>query len=103
MGQRIAEEKEMLSKLEEEENKELKKVEKKIREIEDSISALDWELERAEIEKMKLKTKKVIKRISQIVNEDLENDVSTNLKKETVKVFMINKAMWNKYLKLESG
>ena len=80
----------------------LKKVKRRISEVEDSIAALDWELERVEIEKMKVKTKKVIKRISQIVEDDMENgdEVTTNIKRETVKVFMINKSMWNKYLLL---
>ena len=37
--------------------------EKRIKELESSISALDWELERIEIEKMKKKTNVVKKRM----------------------------------------
>merc|ERR1712013_348666 len=113
MGERLAQEKveeeirqeEQKRIMEEEENEEVKKVNKRIREVEDSIAALDWELERIEIDKMKKKTKKVIKRISQIVEEDPEtgDEVTHSIKRETVRVFMINRSMWNKYLKLESG
>ena len=81
----------------------MKKVKRRIREVEDSIASLDWE--REEVEMMKIKTEKVIKRISQIGEDDMENgdEVTTSIKRETVKVFMINKSMWNKYLKVESG
>merc|ERR1712076_167717 len=50
---------------EEKEIEEVRKIEKRIRELEDSISASDWQLERAEIEKMNMKTRRVKKRMLQ--------------------------------------
>ena len=41
----------------------MRQIENRIKELESSISALDWELERIEIEKMKKKTKVVKKRM----------------------------------------
>ena len=85
---------------EEEENSEVRRINKRIREIEESIAMLDWQLERQKIEKMKVKTQKVIKRISEVV-ADNEIDGGEALKKETVRLFLFNKSLWKKYVKIE--
>merc|ERR1719293_496592 len=76
--QKIKAEEERKLKIEEEENQKLQAVQRRIREVEESIAALDWELERNEIAKMKVKTKNVIKRISQIVEDD-DTDISKDI------------------------
>ena len=95
---RQEEERERL-RVEEEETEEVRRINKRIREIEESIAMLDWQLERQKIEKMKVKTQKVIKRISEVVADDI--DEGEALKKETVRLFLYNKSMWKKYVKIE--
>ena len=54
---------------------------------------------------MKVKTRKVINRISQVVEEheqSLETE-SESIKKETVRMFLLNKHMWKKYVNLEQS
>ena len=61
---RIEEEEKIQKEIEEKETEKLLEIETKIKQLESSISDLDWELERIEIEKMKKKTKHVMKRMS---------------------------------------
>ena len=49
---------------------------------------------------LKVKTQKVIKRISEVVTDN-EVDEGEALKKETVRLFLYNKAMWKKYVNIE--
>ena len=49
---------------------------------------------------MKKKTKKVINKISQVVPEEELKEAET-VKRETIRLFLFNKSMWNKYIKLE--
>ena len=99
--QALAEEEQARLRLEEEENEEVRRINKRIREIEESIAELDWQLEREKIEHMKKKTRKVINRISQVVSEE-DTEESDTVKKETIRLFLLNKSMWKKYVNLET-
>ena len=57
-------------------------------------------MEREKIEKMKKKTRKVITRISQVVSAEVSAD-SEAIKRDTVRLFLLNKSMWKKYVNLE--
>ena len=85
---------------EEEENEEVRRINKRIREIEESIAELDWQLERQKIENMKKKAKKVINKISQVVPDEELKEAET-VKRETIRLFLFNKSIWKKYVKLE--
>merc|ERR1712013_74180 len=77
---------------------EIKRTEEKIKELEQSIACLDNDLERYEIESMKEKTKRVVKRMNTVLGY---NEVPQNmnmLKEKTVKGFMSNNILWGKYL-----
>ena len=60
----MEEEEKVRKEIEEKETEKLREIETQIKQLEASISDLDWELERTEIEKMNLKTKRVMKRMS---------------------------------------
>ena len=49
---------------------------------------------------MKKKTRKVITRISQVVAAEVSAD-SEAIKRDTVRLFLLNKSMWKKYVNLE--
>ena len=83
---------------EEKREEEMKITEEKIKELEESIACLDNDLERYEIERMREKTKRVVKRMNTVLGY---NEVSQNmnmLKEKTVKGFMSNNILWGKYL-----
>jgi len=83
---------------EEEREEEIKRTEEKIKELEQSIACLDNDLEKYEIESMKEKTKRVVKRMNTVLGY---NEVPQNmnmLKEKTVKGFMSNNILWGKYL-----
>ena len=75
------------------EDDELRKTLKRIRELEFSISSLDHELERFEIEKMNIKTEEVKKRMS-LVTGDSENVLNPAI----VDSFINKGNSWGKYM-----
>jgi len=85
--------------LEQKEFEEMKKTEERIKQLELSIASLDDELERFDIERMKNKTKKVMKRMSLVISDTTDDELDDILKQTTVNGFMENEVMWEKYLK----
>ena len=99
---RTPEEEEEIKKLEEKEYEEMKKTEERIKQLELSIASLDDELERYDIEHMKAKTKKVMKRMSLVISDTTDDDLDNILQQTTVKGFMENEDLWGKYLGVEN-
>jgi len=92
------EEEQSLKALEKKELEEIQKTEERIRQLEHSIATLDVELERFDIERMKDKTKKVMKRMSLVISETTDVELDNILQRTTVNGFMENEIMWGKYL-----
>merc|ERR1712013_894325 len=83
---------------EEEREEEIKITEEKIKELEESIACLDNDLERYEIERMREKTKRVVKRMNTVLGYNKVPQNMNMLKEKTVKGFMSNNILWGKYL-----
>eukprot|EP00092_Neocalanus_flemingeri_P069650 GFUD01085404.1.p1 GENE.GFUD01085404.1~~GFUD01085404.1.p1 ORF type:complete len:276 (+),score=109.67 GFUD01085404.1:102-929(+) len=79
------------------EEEKLSQTEQRIRELELSITSLDYELDRLEIEKMNCKTRQVKKRMSQVTG-DSAKELQNMLKPGTVEAFIKDGNMWRKYL-----
>ena len=88
---------------------EVKDTEEKIKQLELSIATLDMELERFDLEQIRDRTRKVVKRMSLVMQEtelpklplfenDDEEDINTTLQTTTVKGFIQNQHLWNKYV-----
>ena len=77
---------------------EMKITEERIRQLEMSIATLDMELERFDLEKMRDKTKKVVKRMSLVINDNQDEEVDMVLQTATVKGFIQNKDLWSRYV-----
>jgi len=88
--------------LELEELEEMKKTEERIKQLELSIASLDDELERFEIERMRGKTKKVMKRMSLVISDTTDDELDDILQQTTVNGFMENEILWGKYLGKEN-
>jgi len=93
------EEEQAIKDLELKEYEEMKKTEERINQLELSIASLDDELERFDIEKMKGKTKKVMKRMSLVITDTTDDELDEILQQTTVNGFMENEVLWGKYLK----
>ena len=63
-----------------------------------SIATLDGELERYDLENMKAKTRKVVKRMSLVIKDTEDEEIDMILKATTVTSFMENEDLWEKYL-----
>lgn len=96
------EEEKSIKDLELEEFEEMKKTEERIKQLELSIASLDDELERFEIERMKGKTKKVMKRMSLVISDTTDDELDNILEQTTVNGFMENEVLWGKYLGKEN-
>lgn len=92
------EEKERLRELEEAQNEEMIKTEKRIKQLEMSIATLNFELERYDLEDMKDKTRKVVKRMSLVLKDAEDEEVDIVLKATTVTGFMENEDLWSQYM-----
>ena len=92
------EEKERLRELEEAENEEMIKTEQRIKQLEMSIATLNFELERYDLEDMKDKTRKVVKRMSLVLKDVEDEEVDIVLKATTVTGFMENEDLWSQYM-----
>ena len=77
---------------------EMRQTEEKIRQLEMSIATLDGELERYDLENMKAKTRKVVKRMSLVIKDTEDEEIDMILKATTVTSFMENEDLWGKYL-----
>ena len=77
---------------------EMRKTEERIRQLELSIASLDDELEMFDIERMKGKTKKVMKRMSLVITDSTDDELDNILQQTTVNGFMENEDLWGKYL-----
>lgn len=84
--------------IEDKRKEEFDKTNEKIKELEQSIACLDNDLERFEIERMKEKTKKVVKRMSTVLGYNEDSQTRNMLREKTVKGFMSNNILWGKYL-----
>ena len=80
----------------------MKKTEERIEQLELSIASLDDELERFDIEKMKGKTKKIMKRMSLVISDTTDDELDDILQQTTVNGFMENEILWGKYLEKEN-
>merc|ERR1712007_207742 len=83
--------------LELKELEEMKKTEERIKQLELSIASLD-----VEIERMKGKTKKVMKRMSLVISDTTDDELDDILQQTTVNGFMENEVLWGKYLRKEN-
>lgn len=92
------EEEQIIKALEIEEYEEMMKTEERINQLELSIASLDYELERFDIERMKDKTKKVMKRMSLVISDTTDDELDIILQRTTVNGFMENEVLWGKYL-----
>jgi len=92
------EEKERLRELEEAENEEMIKTEQRIKQLEMSIATLNFELERYDLEDMKDKTRKVVKRMSLVLKDVEDEEVDIVLEATTVTGFMENEDLWSQYM-----
>ena len=92
------EEKERLRELEEAQNEEMIKTEQRIKQLEMSIATLNLELERYDLEDMKDKTRKVVKRMSLVLKDVEDEEVDIVLKATTVTGFMENEDLWSQYM-----
>eukprot|EP00092_Neocalanus_flemingeri_P069646 GFUD01085400.1.p1 GENE.GFUD01085400.1~~GFUD01085400.1.p1 ORF type:complete len:275 (+),score=99.48 GFUD01085400.1:102-926(+) len=79
------------------EEEKLSETEQRIRELELSITSLDYELDRLYIDKMNCKTRQVKKRMS-LVTGDSEKDLQNMLKPGTVEAFIMDGNLWGKYM-----
>jgi len=96
------EEENITKELENEEYEEMKNTEERINQLELSIALLDDELERFDIERMKNKTKKVMKRMSLVLSDTAVDDIENILQVTTVNGFMRDEVLWGKYLGKET-
>ena len=92
------EEKERLRELEEAQYEEMMKTEQRIKQLETSIATLNFELERYDLEDMKDKTRKVVKRMSLVLKDVEDEEVDIVLKATTVTGFMENEDLWSQYM-----
>jgi len=92
------EEKERLRELEEAQNEEMAKTEQRIKQLEMSIATLNFELERYDLEDMKDRTRKVVKRMSLVLKEAEDEEVDIVLQATTVTGFMENEDLWSQYM-----
>ena len=86
---------------EEKEIEETRKTEERIRELEVSIATLDDKLERFDIERMKDKTKNVVKRMTTAMGDANKLEIKDVLKVKIVNRFMKNRILWGTYLATE--
>ena len=96
--EKTQEEKERLRELEEAQNEEMVKTEQRIKQLEMSIATLNLELERYDLEDMKDKTRKVVKRMSLVLKEAEDEEVDIVLQATTVTGFMENEDLWSQYM-----
>ena len=87
-----------LKELEEAQNEEMIKTEQRIKMLEMSIANLNLELERYDLEDMKDKTRKVVKRMSLVLKDVEDEEVDVVLQVTTVTGFMENEDLWSKYI-----
>ena len=87
-----------LKELEEAQNEEMIKTEQRIKMLEMSIANLNLELERYDLEDMKDKTRKVVKRMSLVLKDVEDEEVDVVLQVATVTGFMENEDLWSKYI-----
>lgn len=92
------EENERLRELEEAQYEEMMKTEQRIKQLETSIATLNFELERYDLEDMKDKTRKVVKRMSLVLKDVEDEEVDIVLKATTVTGFMENEDLWSQYM-----
>ena len=92
------EEKERLRELEEAQYEEMMKTEQRIKQLETSIATLNFELERYDLEDMKDKTRRVVKRMSLVLKDVEDEEVDIVLKATTVTGFMENENLWSQYM-----
>ena len=92
------EEKERLRELEEAQYEEMMKTEQRINQLETSIATLNFELERYDLEDMKDKTRRVVKRMSLVLKDVEDEEVDIVLKATTVTGFMENENLWSQYM-----
>ena len=74
---------------------EMNTIQDRIKELELSIASLDNDLERFDIERIKHKTRQVVKRMSKVLGQT-ENNVQEILKVKTVNGFMKDNILWGK-------
>ena len=89
--------------LKQEQLKEVARTEEQIRKLEMNIASLDMELERFDLEEMRNKTRKVVKRMSLVMKDseedkEVDNEMEMILQSSTVKGFMQDKILWGKYV-----
>ena len=92
------EEKGRLRELEEAQYEEMMKTEQRINQLETSIATLNFELERYDLEDMKDKTRRVVKRMSLVLKDVEDEEVDIVLKATTVTGFMENENLWSQYM-----
>ena len=82
---------------------EMNTIQERIKELELSIASLDNDLERFDIERIKHKTRQVVKRMSKVLGQTENNEVQEILKVKTVNGFMKDNILWGKYMVTENS